>query len=173
MPARQHGDRGGACEMPLAHGFNSWWLSTSLRAAPGETPCAAPRVRRRQPIPAPPSASTALAGASHPRRTSMATSRSSHASRHRGPPPWCGAVTPIRSASWPMKRGARAHREAFQVQAWARVSARQRWLRAAPAAPRTPGISLDTPSIWSRWTARSVGSGRTTLGRRRDAGRGV
>jgi hypothetical protein len=48
--------------MPLAHGFNSWWLSTSLRVAPGETPCAPPRVRRRQPIPAPPSASTALTG---------------------------------------------------------------------------------------------------------------
>ena len=39
------------------------------------------------------------AGASRRRRTSTATSRSSRASPHHGPPPWCGAGTPIRSAS--------------------------------------------------------------------------
>ena len=39
------------------------------------------------------------AGASQPRRTSTATSRSSRASPHPGTPPWCGAGTPIRSAS--------------------------------------------------------------------------
>jgi hypothetical protein len=45
------------------------------------------------------SASTAGAGASRGRRTSTATSRSSRALPHPGLPPWCGAGTPIRSAS--------------------------------------------------------------------------
>ena len=39
------------------------------------------------------------AGASRRRKTSTPTSRSSRAWPHPGPPPWCGAGTPIRSAS--------------------------------------------------------------------------
>ena len=58
-----------------------------------------PPAQRRRPAPAPCSASTAGAGASQRRKTSTAISRSSRASPPPGPPPWCDAGTPIRSAS--------------------------------------------------------------------------
>jgi Phage terminase large subunit (GpA) len=61
--------------------------------------CVRATAPRRTRTPAMRSASTAGAGASRPRRTSTATSRSSRAWPHPGPPPWCGAGTPIRSAS--------------------------------------------------------------------------